>query len=1339
LRIQSSHLGASGPFERDRQLELRCIPVGATIRSAVATVTPISADAEGRFLEVIRFDGSDGDWGTFKRTKVGSLEVDLHARRKLASVDGENLVNAELLIDLGGGFTAVDEHGGVGGDPSFPLLHNAQDLPGLSAVGVRIDRAGATPDISVLRVASPPANVTMAIEGGPTFWTHFGDLVDPETTPDFAGLLQEALVAAEVEHGHHAVRFVVHSDSIARLDIDLDIDFVVTAPATPEGIDQVSLPFAFGSTPEAAATPTISMAAGTKAVSGATSGRVQGAFAPSRVVFGPTGGVSMDGVALVSADGSHAQPFTVTADTLATSVDVFLAAVTASVEVALDIVGDLDGKPDRTSLLSAVAPRSFTRDDAPDSTWINVVLPAEIELLADRRYWLVVHAREGRATWAFSSTTEAPSLLSTADGGLSWRTIADGIAAAHFRLRHSTPTFHMPLELRIDAGAGEVAVDLQRFGAAGAIDFSLDFPEVADAINEAMAAAGPAPVPLAEHIANGGFDHWFRVGSDVRFGGSIEQAGVFPEVPAFSPDGDVVYLASWSNDFSRVDAYDTYCRTLRFSADIPFGTPTAMIVNPAGTFALVATVPMSDFDEASGFASAVTLLDLVAGRAVGVPIPLAGSVTDFVAVPNGTGVYFLRFDGKETHVTRADWSAFSEAADGGTPDLLERSQRVVGHARSVCVGPRGFVYVVSATSNAAGTRTGAISVFDAELSDDSALLSTPAPTVDSPQDAVFVASLARLVVLGESDLAIVDPQTVQPVATLAVPGEGQRLAADPMSDAALVITDGPVAVLDVATRRVKTTSVSVAEALEVAVSPPGNRAVITGHDPAIATIVRLGEDLPADWELTAGRITPRCFGSPLQTVAVLGAVLEREQPVVLPTAISQVVPVQPATSYRFAFDALAALEGATAEILWRTEECGADRIDVVEIGALDDLRSGSVTGLLAYERTLVSPAAAVAAEVRFHTPEDLLLLDRVSLAGSKAAVDNATLQRSDGSVFGWEASSAQLSAGSDGSEATVLHNASPTEAALSQTAAVIGSRYSLEAVARTDGALAATISMQFLTATGARVGKPIRLPIDPLAFDRLAAAGDVPSEAADARLSVAVPPGASVAADLLSLQFDDSVEVSIGFVSEAPGELLISDVTVGIDTASPHRPPIPVDGLCPATPPGQKPGEDPGSCHCPACGDRTPVRRAVAILTPAGRPGSVSGCATCGVTRVSLGGRPVADAASLPVREFVVGTRPFPSEAAIRPRVVVSEQLTAIYGIAERREATLRNLGIETVVDLARADPAVVASIPGVSDRMAKELISEARSIVRERGRRVLLDAERAVVRGPAVPRLDLR
>jgi Holliday junction resolvasome RuvABC DNA-binding subunit len=64
--------------------------------------------------------------------------------------------------------------------------------------------------------------------------------------------------------------------------------------------------------------------------------------------------------------------------------------------------------------------------------------------------------------------------------------------------------------------------------------------------------------------------------------------------------------------------------------------------------------------------------------------------------------------------------------------------------------------------------------------------------------------------------------------------------------------------------------------------------------------------------------------------------------------------------------------------------------------------------------------------------------------------------------------------------------------------------------------------------------------------------------------------------------------------------------------------------------------------------------------------------------------------------------------------------LEEINGIGQKRAAELVRLRIPDVVALADADPTTVASVPGVSDRMAEEFIAQAAKIVRERCRRVI-------------------
>jgi len=106
MHVHAGHSGAQLPFERDRRLVLRRLPVGAVITRAALTLTPVSTDPAHRFLETLAFPAGSGagDWGASKVVTTGAVEVALHARRRLASLTGSGLASGPLLVDLGGGF-----------------------------------------------------------------------------------------------------------------------------------------------------------------------------------------------------------------------------------------------------------------------------------------------------------------------------------------------------------------------------------------------------------------------------------------------------------------------------------------------------------------------------------------------------------------------------------------------------------------------------------------------------------------------------------------------------------------------------------------------------------------------------------------------------------------------------------------------------------------------------------------------------------------------------------------------------------------------------------------------------------------------------------------------------------------------------------------------------------------------------------------------------------------------------------------------------------------------------------------------------------------------------------
>jgi len=123
--------------------------------------------------------------------------------------------------------------------------------------------------------------------------------------------------------------------------------------------------------------------------------------------------------------------------------------------------------------------------------------------------------------------------------------------------------------------------------------------------------------------------------------------------------------------------------------------------------------------------------------------------------------------------------------------------------------------------------------------------------------------------------------------------------------------------------------------------------------------------------------------------------------------------------------------------------------------------------------------------------------------------------------------------------------------------------------------------------------------------------------------------------------------------------------------------------------------------------DATPAR------TPAGRPAVVATCTECRTKIVHLGGSLVADA---PVVAWVAGDQPVRIRIAEEHRVAESKPIPVleVYGIGPVRARQLGRLGIETVQDLAAAEPALVAEhVVGVSIENAVEFISDASRIAR--------------------------
>lgn len=1349
MRVRTEHLGRLMPFERDRRLVLRRLPVDALVQRAVLTLTPVSSDPDRQFLESLTFQDSVGDWGATKIATSSAVEIDLHARRRLARMRGVNLNGAELLVDLGGGFLEVDGNGGFGGSGTFSLSDSVM-LPRIGVTGLRTPSPLSNPDVSQLWVSSPPSNVTVAIEGGPVFFSHIGDLMEPATTPDFADLLHGMLSGLDQGHGCVLVPFVLHSDTIARLDVTLEIDYAVESTASADGVRTVAAQYAYDGTPvPGQGMLAVSAPPGMVAVPGGTTGRAQGAFAESRVVFGPVTEASAAELVTVAAGQSLAQQITLPVTTVASSVDLLLTAVSADVELAVDVVDDLDGKPGRASLLGGSADIRFTRDDAGSPTWLNVPLPSQTEFAAGSTCWVVVQARVGTAAWSAAAAADeqppSPGLQATTDGGLSWRAASAGppdtMLRAPLRLRHTTAGFEMPVELRVGAGGDEVAVDLERFAASGGVDVELDFPEVAQAINAALSSAGAGGPPGGgERVANGDFLDWYRVGTAVAHSRSLTVSpDADPEQPdhvfgavAFGADSGTVHAVVGAN---LDEAEPQYARFDVFSGQPlvqqPIGggsQPLALTLDTAGSTALVSMLSPIVLTHARGSSpGSLVLVSAESGSAIGAPVPTLEPVLGLAATADGVGAYLVgrraTADGPTVVVRHVSWSALRAGAAGSAIDWSTLpSATLDGVFRHLATGPDGRLVLllqrsVDVEHGEAGTEIVSFANRAAVAAADRQTVQAPSGTV---QLAVSVDG-AEILALGRDGVRYLRAGDLRTLTDLPFPDQsrasGYAIALAPDGDVAVVVRQEGMDVLDVRHRR-WLASPSVTPPVSAAggrlvISPAGTHAALASGGVGHADLFTIGDALPVEWEVTAGRVRPVSLPSTGEVFALLGDQAgisgRRATP---PAAISQVVPVSGGVRYRFSFDGISSVTGGIAQVRWSGQACAPERTDRVSVSVFDFASGRSLQRIPHHDIALTAPHGATQAEVRFYVPEAAMAVDRVSLLASSDVAGDSWAPSDPATVV--------LPADAGG---TTVSNGAATTQAVSQVAAVrAGDVYELSVRAQVREAPDATFELAFADDAGAGVGEVVSVPLRTLDFDARAAGGIVPAGAAEAVLSLVLPPGAVVELSELTFSVAAAAQVDLYFAAQAPGDLRVTDLGVAFEAGEPVPLPVPEGGLCPATPTG--PGPDGEACHCQSCGSVRPVRRATAVITPAGRPAVVTPCPTCGTDRLRLGGRvgfrpqrPVLREFQAPDREISVsGSRPTVTRLRVR------EPLEVIDGIGTSRAAMLRARGISDLVSLSRAAVATVAALRGVSPEMAERYINEARRIVQERGVHVLFD-----------------
>ncbi|HEV3469740.1 MAG TPA: helix-hairpin-helix domain-containing protein [Pyrinomonadaceae bacterium] len=1291
MKLSDRFDGSGAPFEGDRTALLRGLPAGAQIRRAAAVVSPFDATRGlDPFAETITFDRASGGWGATKRRNVAAaggpttdnwVEVDFHRRRTLAGLRGTNLNPSTLQVDFGGAYVEINASGGVLSPPqtnAFRVTADSATLPGLTVTKLKLTAQptspspAGTPDLSEVTVRSAPSNLTLRLGQGPAVWTHAGEMTRAEETPDFALALQSFLTGAEVENGFYVVPLVLHSDTIARLTVELEIDYLLQESVLPEGLTDVVLPFDFGGAPKSGAEALlVKVPANSRVAPRGVKARVAGAFQETRIVYAPTEGLAPGGAADVSPATSQAQPVTPPADLKATALDLLLN-VERPARLQLDVRDDLDGKPGSASLLPA--PVAFdvpgpvgqrpSPQEAQRFNWVSVPLPAELQFRGGKTHWLILQSVDGAAKWrAAPAAAAALGLQNTRDGGLSWRATAvagvPGAAASFYRLRRKPEQFEMPVALRVGAGERAVVVSLDRFKPSGRVDFTLDIDEVSQAFNQYLDGSGADACVGSKHLANGDFERWQAVGD--RFGtpaaiGAAEELDA--QVIAFTPDGRTAYVGG-----DDVIAFaDAQCDELLPERLEVSGTPRSIVFHPDGTRAYVVA------------GQRVLVLDTATRKALSGFASRDETVVALGVSPDGRTLFVAE--------EQAAWAISTVALEGevltGKATVQQRTQAALQLGSNQFItdmapAPDGRrLYLLVRNSGDGPESEGEVQVYEAAT-----LRAAAAPiTVGRfPTDIALSPDGRRAVVVNDSDISvtIVNLERGAVVSTIALDDTPDRAAFLPDGRRALVTKQESltVDVVDLERR-------ALAQPITLPDGPPDSLAVSTQGDrvyfgvggirPLIS--VPLGVRLPVEWNLTAGRVRPVCLPAPAHLAALLGS-LGQETPAA--ASISQVVPVAASCVYEFSFWGLATEPDATAEVFWLAGGCGLSRTDRVPIEASPQAPAPPPTTpvplttlalafaapqrpeLVLHRVTLTSPPGAEQAEVRFSAPEGVAaVVDRASLTATNEAVANSDFKLVEqGQLSGW----ALRPAGAVGASmlaaegALRLRNAGADEVALTQEFEVEGGQpFELEfqggAQPPANARATSRVEVRWLAADGSQAGEPAVLKIGASGFGSSLAKGVSPDAATRGEVSLFVPPGASLEAKRVSLRFPKPSLVPLTFVSEAPGELTVTGLQVAFEQAEPKPPPIPPRGLCASTPAGMSPGDECAEEEgfCPCCGCASEMREVRPAVTPAGRPARVVRCAECGTELVRVGGPLVAGAkpvvsTRLEVRRPVIESR----------------------------------------------------------------------------------------------------
>lgn len=988
MLISERFEGREAPFEGDRLLMLRNLPEGAQVTNAIVTLTPVAPRGGVLFEERITFSDGQGDWGAQKRegstgngTNLSNfIEVDFHARRTLSSVTGSNLNGAKLQVDIGGLYIPINVLGAMStpddNADDFILTNDAEGLlPSLVTQKFKLTKIS-QPKIGQVGICSTPSNLTLHLGSQPSFWARPGELAQAETVPDFSVILNTFLAETQANDGAYEIPLTLHSDTLCRLDVDVEIEFFQSKTALPGGISEAALAFDHSTLPQGeGGVISVQLPAGARVLAGQTSGRLRGSFGNSRVVYGPTGRFEPAGVVKITPDRAQASPLIFSENLALSSLDLLLTSTSRTAGLAIDLVEDLDGKPATNSVLPTQVHVDIDSQIAGKPTWISVSLPVEVQVAAGKRLWLVVMSLRGQADWsvvsqaqvgvasasgvwtageavAVDETNGAPLGVQYTDtGGLSWRAeTSEGVSVplvGMVHLRQPSARYQVPIELQVGDGDNANRVDLSRFEPLGQVDFNLDFAEFAEAINQAATASTAVSPPVGEHLLNNEFEDWRQVGDTPHEPAVRIPAGDNPaRALAVSPDGRFLYIVNSSvedeGNSVQLAIVETTCHELEDGNKISLGAEefVGMAVSPDGHRAYI----LQD--------DKMTWVDLEARSLLGVSGELGtlfGARGKPIFSPDGRLLYVLydnrivvldtlildtEFAGeKNIEMAVADvitiqtpWQPVFQALspDGSRLYVIVLDTTPITDTAGSTPEPRAELWIYSITFQSWVTS------IDLGRGERFHL----APTLDGSRVIVASGSAQEVMIFEARRSQLLDSISTgdrgSPVAVAIDPaGRFVYVAIDEMQ----VVTGFDLSRLSLGFRFPDIPIGSSPS--DMAILPSGEQLYVADERDSTESGCYLSSlmigmlDLE-EWTLTSGQVHRYCASRPFKHLVVLGyRHVERKRRGVpgYPTAISQIVPVAGGVRYELSFWGWATSDEAVAEVFWYGGDCGVQQID----------------------------------------------------------------------------------------------------------------------------------------------------------------------------------------------------------------------------------------------------------------------------------------------------------------------------------------------------------------------------------------------------------------------------